>query len=241
MYLEEMTMKEFSEKVKRCKVVLVPFGTLEEHGTHLPLNTDTLVVVEVLKRIAQDEEVFVLPPVYYGVCTSTRKHPGTLTLRPETLRLLVRDLLAELYRNGFRAAGLVSGHAGGLHMNAIKEVAEGFVEQYPDFNVAAWTVYDPSFEALAEVAETPGDSHAGEVETSLVMAIRPDLLKEPIPPEDYPSFPKPLIVKDKLKYWASGVWGNPQKATPEKGRRALEILVEKNLEVVRFLKNSIDG
>ncbi|RME65258.1 MAG: creatininase family protein [Nitrospirae bacterium] len=240
MYLEEMTMNEFSETLKGCNVALVPFGTLEEHGSHLPLNTDTLVVVEVLKRIASLEEVFVLPPVYYGVCTSTRRHPGTITLRPETLRLLCRDLLEELYRHGFRAVGLVSGHAGGLHMNAIKEVAEEFVEKRPEVKVAAWTVYDPSFEALAEVAETPGDSHAGEVETSLVMAIRPDLVKEPLPPEDYPSFPKPLIVEDKLKYWASGVWGNPQKATPEKGRRALEILVERNLEIVRLLKNATD-
>ncbi|RME62809.1 MAG: creatininase family protein, partial [Nitrospirae bacterium] len=182
-----------------------------------------------------------LPPVCYGVCTSTRKHPGTITLRPETLRLLTRDLLGELHRHGFRAAGFVSGHAGGLHMNAIKEVAEEFVERHPDFKVAAWTVYDPSFEALAEVAETPGDSHAGEVETSLVMAIRQDLVKGPMPPEDYPSFPKPLVVADKLKHWTSGVWGNPQKATPEKGRRALEILVEKNIEIVKMLKESIDG
>ncbi len=124
-------------------------------------------------------------------------------------------------------------------MNAIKEVAEVVVEERPDLRVSVWTVYDLAFEALAEVAETPGDSHAGEIETSLIMAIRPDLVKEPLPPEDFPAFPKPLVVADKLKYWASGVWGNPQKATLQKGQRALEILVEKNLEVVRQLKASI--
>ncbi len=240
MYLEEMTMEELTEAMKRCRTVLVPFGTVEEHGSHLPLNTDTLVVLEVLKRIASEEEVFVCPPVHYGVCTSTRKHPGTIALRPETLRHLVEDLLGELFRHGFRAVGLVSGHAGGLHMNALKEVAEAFVESHPDCKVAVWTVYDPSFEALAEVAETPGDSHAGEVETSLVMAIREDLVKRPLPPEDYPSLPRPLIVADKLRYWASGVWGNPQKATPDKGQRALEILIEKNLEIVRALKKAIN-
>lgn len=239
MFLEEMTMNEFNEKVKKCKVALVPFGTVEEHGAHLPLNTDTLVVCEVLRRVATLEEVFVCPPVNYGVCTSTRQHPGTITLRAETLRQLTKDLIDELYRHGFRGIGLVSGHAGGLHMNAIKEVAETVVEQSPDLKIAVWTVYDYAFEALAEVAETPGDSHAGEIETSLIMAIRKELVKDPLPSEGYPSFPKPLVVADKLRYWESGVWGNPQKASIDKGRRALDILVEKNLEVVRLLKSSL--
>lgn len=84
---------------------------------------------------------------------------------------------------------------------------------------------------IVEIAETENDSHAGEIETSLVLALRPELVKGRSK-EDYPSMPKPFIVSDKMRYWRSGVWGDPEKATPEKGKRVIDIVVSRIVELI---------
>ena len=115
MQLAEMTMTEFKENLKKTQTVLIPFGSIEEHGGHLPLHTDALIVEEVLKQVVQRQAAFLAPAIFYGVCTSTRDHPGTISIRPETLRRLTRDIVEELYKKGLRNFFLISGHAGGLH------------------------------------------------------------------------------------------------------------------------------
>jgi len=76
--LENITMADFKKGLKKIKTIIIPFGTIEEHGSHLPLSTDTIQVYEVVKEVAKKVKVFVAPPVHYGVLTSTRKHPGAL-------------------------------------------------------------------------------------------------------------------------------------------------------------------
>ena len=66
MILEYMTMAEFKKNLKKTRTIIFPFGTVEEHGSHLPLNTDTLIIYEVMKRVIKKREVFLAPPVYYG-------------------------------------------------------------------------------------------------------------------------------------------------------------------------------
>lgn len=224
MLLEEITMQEFQQHLLRCKTIIFPFGTVEEHGTHLPLFTDTLIANEVLMRVLRRRDVFLAPPVHYGVCTTTRQHPGTISIMPETLRLLTRDLVVDSYKKGLRNFMLLSGHGGGIHMSAMKEVAEILIDELDDIQIAVLSPYDILHKELAQLCETPGDSHAGELETSIVMALRPDLVKGTAA-EGYPQFPRPFIVRDKLKYWPHGIWGNPQKATSQKGQVAIDIIV----------------
>ncbi len=232
MFIEEMTMEEFRKALRKTKTILIPFGTVEEHGRHLPLSTDTMVAVEALKRVAEKRKVFIAPPLHYGVCTSTRKHPGTITIKPSTLRAFTRDIVVDCYEKGLRNFVLVTGHGGGLHINAMKEVAEELVEELKGIRIAVVCPYTVLYKELLEIAETENDSHAGELETSLILAIRPELVKGRSK-EEYPSFPKPLIVKDKLKYWPGGVWGNPKKATPEKGQRVFELVVDRLIRVIK--------
>ena len=232
MFIEEMTMEEFKKALRKTKTVLIPFGTVEEHGKHLPLSTDTMVAVEALKRVAEKRKVFIAPPIHYGVCTSTRKHPGTITIKPSTLRAITRDIVVDCYEKGLRNFVLVTGHGGGLHINAMKEVAEDLVEELKGIRMAVVCPYNLLWDELSEIAETENDSHAGEIETSLILSIRPELVKGRSK-EEYPNFPKPLIVRDKLKYWPGGVWGNPKKATPEKGQRVFELVVDRLIRVIK--------
>ena len=235
MILENITMEDFKRHLKKTKTVIFPFGTVEEHGRHLPLNTDTLIVYEILKRLIKKRKVFLAPPVYYGVCTSTNQHPGTISISAETLRRLTLDLVKNAYNKGLRNFILISGHGGGLHMYAIKEVAEILIEELKGAKIAVISPYDLLRKELSELAETPNDSHAGEIETSLVLALAPELVKGRSK-EEYPKMPKPFVVRNKLRYWRGGVWGNPGKASREKGEKAITLIINKVVDVIDMIE-----
>jgi creatinine amidohydrolase len=235
MILEHMTMTEFKKLLRKTKTIIFPFGTVEEHGRHLPLNTDTLIVYELLKRVLKKRTVFLAPPVYYGVCTTTKQYPGTIGITPETLRRLAQDLVVDAYHKGLRNIILISGHGGGLHMSALKEIAEILIEELEGMRIAVVSPYDILSKELSEVADTPFDSHAGELETSLVLYLSQKHVKGRSR-EEYPKIPKPLIVKDKLKYWPGGVWGNPELATRKKGEKAAKLIVDKVIEVIDLIE-----
>jgi creatinine amidohydrolase len=237
MFLDEITMKEFSENLEHTKTIIIPYGTVEEHGKHLPLGTDTIIPLEILKEVAKHCNVFIAPPVHYGVCTSTRQHPGTITISPDTLRHLTLDIVRDAYKKGLRNFILLSGHGGGLHINALKEVAEILIEELDGIKIAVICPYNLLWESLQEIAETENDSHAGEIETSLIMALRPELVRG-TSEEEYPTFPKPFIVKNKLQYWPGGVWGNPSKASAEKGRKVAKLIVDELVSFIKEVENS---
>ena len=229
--MQYLTMSAFKRYLKQTKTIVFPFGTIEEHGSHLPLNTDALIIQEVLKKAAKTREFFLAPLVYYGVCTTTGDHPGTIGITPATLRRLSADLIKDAYRKGLRNFLLISGHGGSLHMSALKESAEMLVGELKSIQIAVFSPYDLLWKELAELAETPNDSHAGEIETSIMLYLAPDLVKGRKPLE-YPQIPKPFIVKDKMKYWKGGVWGNPGKASREKGEKAVQLMVDAVVEVL---------
>lgn len=231
MILEDITMADFKRHLKKTKTVIIPFGTVEEHGDHLPLNTDTLIIYEVLKRVIKKKKVFLAPPIYYGVCTTTSQHPGTISITPETLRRLTYDIVRDAYKKGLRNFFLITGHGGGLHSSALKETAENLIEELNGIKIAVLCPYDILHKELSELAETPNDSHAGEIETSLVLSLAPELVKGRSK-EDYPKLPRPFVVKDKIKYWHSGVWGNPAKASREKGDKAVKLIVNKIIDII---------
>jgi creatinine amidohydrolase len=229
--LENITMKEFKKYLRQTRTIVFPFGTIEEHGSHLPLNTDSLIIQEVLRLVAKKKKFFLAPIINYGVCTTTREHPGTISINSETLRRLAEDLVIESCKKGLRNFLLVSGHGGSLHMSALKESAEMLVGKLKDIRIAVFSPYDVLWKELSEIAETPNDYHAGEMETSIMLYLAPELVKGRSP-EEYPKIPEPFVVRNKMRYWPGGVWGDPQKASAEKGRKAIELMVEKIAEII---------
>ncbi len=161
--------------------------------------------------------------------------PGTLSISAETLRLLSRDLVSEAYKKGIRNFVLVSGHGGGLHMAALKETAEDLVERLEGMAIAVFSPYDILWKELSAIAETPNDSHAGELETSMVLYLSPELV-DGRAREEYPKIPRPLSVKDKVSYWPGGVWGNPGKASAAKGEKAVALIAAKINEVLDIVE-----
>ena len=233
MILEDISMKEFEKKVKKTKTVLIPVGSLEAHGPHLPLGTDTIEVYEIAKKVAESVEVFVAPPLPYGMCRSTSMHPGTVGIRGDTLRNLIRDIIKSLYANHLKRFVIISGHASSLHLAALQEAGESMLEELPsDVNIAVVSAYALAQQATGSICEAENDSHAGEIETSLMLHLKPPLVKGR-GKKEYPRFPHPLLTRNKRKYWKNAVWGDPEKASAEKGRIISQLLINNIVAIIK--------
>lgn len=231
-----MTMPEFEAGLAVSRTALIPFGSVEEHGPHLPLSTDTLEAYEVAKKAALVTSLFVAPPVHYGNCRSTACHPGTISISTTTLKMLFKDIVRSLYSHGLRNFIALTGHAGGAHCIALQEAGEELLCEFADCNVAVVTEFLLARDEGRGLIETPGDAHAGEIETSRILHSHPHLVKGTAECE-YPAFPKGILVRDKRKYWPGGVWGDPARATREKGAQLEKLVVKKLVELVRVMEN----
>jgi creatinine amidohydrolase len=231
MLFDELTSKEVKAKVNAKSVAIFPIGAVEEHGPHLPLSTDSLqpefVAMEVAKKLGN---TYVLPILKYGQCSSTRNFPGTISLRFESLAMIAEDIICELHRTGFRNVVVLSGHAGRLHMAALRLAAEHALEKC-DMKIMVLSDYDIAY-AMKEIEIPQDDGHAGMIETSRVMAIRPDLVKGKAK-SCHPQFPKYRVMPDAEKYFPDGVMGDPQLANAKFGRKANKIIVDELAEIIR--------
>jgi len=231
---EDLTMPGMEALRQTTRTVILPVGSLEEHGPHLPLGTDTFHALEVARRVAQRRPVVVAPPLFYGMCRSTQGHPGTLSLSGDTLRALLLELGREFHRQGFSNLVFISGHAGGTHISAIMEAGERLLAELPEVRVAVVNLLELLREVLRarpDLVKTRGDAHAGEVETAVMLAAHPRLVQGTAPAE-WPSFPKYLLVRDKQRYWPGGVWGDPGPATAAQGEEILEAEVARLVRVI---------
>ena len=139
----------------------------------------------------------------------------------DALRAFVRDLLLSFADSGFSRVLILTGHAGGQHMAALEEACQNAVE-VRDFRVSLVSLFDLiDFSAV----ETPHDGHAGEVETSLMMNIRPDLVKGK-PEKHFPTRPRFMVMKDVRHLMGNGIMGNPKPATLQKGKQFFQMAVD---------------
>ncbi len=231
MMLEEMTWVEIVEGLSRTRTVILPMGATEEHGPHLPTFTDTIQAEEVAKEVARRREVFVAPSMPYGVCMSTKAFPGTISIGEASLRLISKDILVSLHWTGFRNVLILTGHAGSQHMASLREAASKALDLV-DLRISLVS----DFELVRSIAETPGDGHAGEIETSRMLLHREELVKG-LPEGQFPERPKHLILKDMRPLMGSGIIGDPTKATREKGEAFFQAAVEGVIEAIEELES----
>lgn len=236
MLIEELTMAEFAEGLSRTRTVYIPFGSVEEHGHHLPLSTDTIQAYEVGKKAACQIPLFVAPPIHYGACRSTSCHPGTVSISTTTLKSLLADIVRSFRLQGMKNFIVLTGHAGGSHRMALLDAGEELMTELPDIRIAMVTEFDLVIREGKDVIETEGDSHAGEIETSRILHTHPHLVKGR-GRREFPSFPEGILVRQKRKYWPNGVWGDPSKASAEKGKLLEDLVVKKIVNLALTLEN----
>ncbi|MDQ2653716.1 MAG: creatininase family protein [Chloroflexota bacterium] len=217
-------------------LAVVPVAATEQHGPHLPLGTDTFLVETVARQAAAQAaleiDVLVTPTLAIGASHHHFPFGGTLSLASETYYRAVRDLVLSLIRDGFQRVFVINGHGGNHEL--IQVVVRDLVLEY-QANLAAASYWDLARAALAAQApETTGrlPGHAGYFETAMLMAIRPDLVRTPLPQRTAEEISRAAVPSTPYRLERSGHWASigghtdsPRDATPEGGQRLLEIVV----------------
>jgi len=239
LWFDELSMSEAEKAAKEGKVVIIPCGSIEEHGSHLPLCTDSLQAEHVALEVARKAGCLVAPPLRYGVCNSTRNFPGTITISFDSLRSIMTDILEDFIRNGFKRLLILTGHAGRSHMIALKLAAKAVILHHKNEEnrprIMVCSDYDFAFDLRGKDFDDR-DSHAGTIETSRVMSIRSDLIKGK-GKRNYPKLPRFEVVPDPERYFPSGVMGDPTIASAEKGQRINEYVIEQIVKLIEELRH----
>ena len=238
LWLDELTMGEIEECVVSGKPVIWPIGSVEEHGNHLPLCTDTLQPEYVAEQVAKKTGCVLAPTLRYGVCDSTRNFPGTISIEFDSLRIVARNVLEELIRNGFTKILILSGHAELSHMEALRLAAKEALMHDKGVSKAKTRImvcsdYDFAYQLRGKHFDER-DGHAGTIETSRVMAIRPDLIKAK-GQTSFPKFPRFEVITNAESYFPTGIIGDPMDASAAKGEMINSHIIKQVSELIKQL------
>jgi len=228
---EELTGKDFEQL--RPKIAILPVGTIERHGDHLPLGTDNIVPSWIAEKVAEglDRNVVILPPISYGVTVTLAKFPGSINIPSEVFMRYVKHVLLEVYRNGVKYLVILNGHGGNTRELQVvaKEVSSS--TSLSILIIDWWR--DVAQQKRQEIFQYPG--HAGEDETSALMAIRPELVKMEYAKDHVMPYPTLKIYSKKIEneLFPEAVNGKATLATPEKGKEFMEAVVKEIIKAVK--------
>ena len=248
---EDLTGDQFPEAVRQSEqVCLLPLSCLERHGHHLPIGTDMFIGRELCHRAAQLEPAVVFPDFFFTQILEARHVPGTVGIEPELIIRLLENTCREIARNGLTKIVIVNAHGGN----------DALIHYFAQIQLASrrdYVVYVPQPSYLSEEPataaqwETVIDDHAGERETSMILAIRPELVRLESLPQDGEGMPlgrlKPL--GDQNIY--TGIWwyadnpthynGDGRPATAKKGETWFADRSRALAKAIRTIKDDKDG
>jgi creatinine amidohydrolase len=218
-------------------VIVLPAGSIEQHGPHLPCSVDTVICSGVaghaLARLPKEVPAFMLPPIAYGKSEEHLHFPGTLTLDGETLYATVVQVGESVYRSGFRKLLIVNGHGG--QPQVMEMAARELRLRHGDYVIVphhTWRLPHVAGRYLSE-KEKKLAMHAGHAETAIMLALAPDTVHMERAVANYPpEFPSKLLSPDgrpacawsARDFGPSGVIGDPLPATREQGEAILDSL-----------------
>jgi len=243
---EKMTVREVRAYLEERQSVIVPLGVTEQHGYHLPLGTDAIIGRELGKRVGARCGMLVAPTL--NMSFSGGQLPGTINLNPNTMAIMVADVLRSLAVQGFRNLFLLPCHGGSENFGSLDNALKLLLRDDPSFRqvmivlAPVWKASKGWQDALAE-----GDWHAGWLETSMMMELAPELVQMEHLETDAPEFVKRMrehpdnyqraqkpadheMVVPRMEQRPEmrvGVMGAPEQATPERGRDIIEDTVNR--------------
>lgn len=225
--LADCTWREIERLAERGTILVVPVGSLEQHGHHLPVSTDVNSVTALSKALPRDDLV-VAPPVCFGYTRTMQTYPGTLTLSAETFLRLMRELLSEYARLGFGKILVLNGHYENFPL--LVEAAELAVGQPSGsasgtriVSVNWWDVLPSGLvdELFGDASPAWAASHAGVVETSLALFAEPHRVRTDRLSDGPPFAPLPYAVSPQRRsdIAPDGVSARLSVSSPEAGAR----------------------
>lgn len=249
MYWDQLTSPEIDALERRIPVIL-PVAATEQHGAHLPLATDRMIGEYFCKKIdeAIADKVLILPTVSVGCSEHHMDFAGSLTLSHESFMCQVEDILQSVVVHGFRNIIILNSHGGNQGIGTV--ITEKFGFRHPSIKLTFATWWRVAGEALFPLNETgPGGvGHACEFETSLMLLIAPALVKThlikmganqatfPWAEGDMLRGPKAGFYRTMRDMTPNGVYGDPRKASAEKGWEISRIVTDAFIELITDLR-----
>lgn len=246
-FLSELSWPDFERRIADGAPVFIPVGATEQHGRHMPLGVDAIIPTWVSAEIAKDCGGLVAPPIAYGNRSQPRSgggpaFPGTINITATTLTWLLRDIITELYRHGASRLVVINGHYENIWPSieaielALDHIGRERVEDLKILRIDHWELVRP--ETLARIFPDgyPGIEleHASVIETSIMLALRPELVDlsqarndGPARFKPYDRFPGPVAEVP-----ASGVLSETRGASAEKGQWLLADVLERTRQAI---------
>jgi creatinine amidohydrolase len=234
--LSEMNANDLKQFISHETVGLLIFGACENHGDHMPFGSDFIMPFELAKRVAAnyDKKMIIFPPIPYGVSSHHKDFFLTISIEPDTMVNMIRDILQSLVNNSITRILIINGHDGNI---APIELASRLIkERNPGVVISCleswWTLVGTINKELFDVWN--GLGHGGEAETSAMLAVRPDLVNMAIAPKDVvPKLPNNVRIFWKFKELTdTGATGAPRRANRKKGDKIISILENVLLEFI---------
>ena len=244
---ETATWPEIAERLKIVDTAILPCGAVEQHGPHLPLDLDYFDAVHLAKKVAEacrEPRPFVLPPIPYGVSYHHSDFKGTICVTNTALSSIVYDIGMSLAHNGIKKLVILNGH--GDNAPTLNYAAQ-MINRDAKIFVCVETG-ETSDVDIYKLTSTQNDIHAGEIETSTALAVRPELVKMDKAEDhtldldnEYLDFTSERGVSwyvQTKRLSKSGVMGNATLGTAEKGKKMWEIMIRNLTEFVETIKNT---
>lgn len=242
----ELTWPEAEERFRETDIALLPVGAIEQHGPHLPLDTDAFDAEYLALRVADacsSPKPLVLPLVPYGVSYEHNEFKGTVSISNDAMSHIIYDIGMSVAHNGIKKLVIINGHGGNAP-------ALNFAAQMINRDAKIFVCVDTGETSdvdIYKLIETPNDVHAGELETSTSLAVRPHLVKFDEAPSSVPQFSSRYLdftSRRGVSWYAytknvssNGVLGDASKASAEKGRKLIKIMIAHLVALVEDLKN----
>ena len=225
-------------KAHKFNKAMFNFGSLENHGDHLPFGTDCHVSYLLAKEVASYfDDLLLLPPMYYGMSEHYKDSSFTVSMRYETVIAVIRDLLESLYREGFRRVFIFNGHDG--NSSPIEVATRSFRVAHPEMKIAvqdAWWVTAGLLLPPDTFEVWNGLGHAGEGETSICLELFPQWVDMEYAKGVVPDLPPNADIKWLFREITNtGATGDPTKGTKEKGAAMRKVLVKAVVDFLRYL------
>ncbi|AEV75624.1 creatinine amidohydrolase [Mycobacterium gallinarum] len=206
-------------------VAVLPIGSFEQHGPHLPLGTDTFIACAIATAISQHHDVFQLPPITFGCSHEHAAYPGTVSISATTLAAVINDITQSLTQQAVHGLVIVNAHGGNAVLTNVVQQAN---QAATPINVGLY----PSREDWTEARTAAGitstnhdDMHAGELETSILLATYPRYLRNGWDTTDHSASDRRYLTTVGISaYTPTGVIGYPSRATEAKGHALLDHL-----------------
>src|SRR5438874_2445509 len=241
MRFHEMTFPELRRVPRDRVVVLVPVAACEQHSRHLATFTDTVLVTGVAEGVEQrmPDRVLLLPTLWLGASAHHLRFGATLSAEVDTHITMLCDLLVPLLDAGYQRVQLLKGHGGNI--DTMHVALRRIQPRYRDRILGAASYWELAAKELAALAEGPRKSmgHACEFETSMMLALRPDLVRRDQikndPPKDDAALRGLFLADDMKQKTDHGCVGYPELASAEKGRAFLNAAISRTADVVAAL------